>query len=353
MRHAVRLLCCISIVLGTSAVAQDEPLRPAELTVVRPANHIEARSFYGRVRALRTVDLAFQVGGQIEEFPVDEGAQLEAEGLVAQLDLTPFQQSLDRAEVNLEKAERDLERLQTLSTSAVSEVEVRNAETTRNLARIELAEAQRQLGEATLHAPFDALVARRMAVRYATVSAGEPVVRLHDMSELRVDIDVPEVLFARAAGTDTNRVEFDAQFVGHPGEYPLTLREFEAETDDVSQTYTLTLGLDEETPETILPGASATVFARANLTDSDASLAIPESALVFEPDRSPSVIVFTPDEDGAQTGTVAQTPVEIEMRPDANAVVTQGLSPGDVIVSAGASMLKDGQRVRRFEGLGE
>ncbi|WP_299655601.1 efflux RND transporter periplasmic adaptor subunit [uncultured Jannaschia sp.] len=352
MRYAARLLC-IFMVLGTAAAAQDTPLRPAELTTVRPADQIEARSFYGRVRALKTVDLAFQVGGQIEEFPIVEGARIVIGDLVGQLDLTPLRQSLERAEVNLAKAERDLERLQTLSSSAVAEVQVRDAETTRDLARIDVTEAQRQLDEATLHAPFDALVARRMAVRYATVAAGEPVARLHDMSELRVDIDVPEILFARAAGTDTSQIQFHAEFVGHPDEYPLTLREFEAETGDVSQTYSLTLGLDEEVPETILPGASATVFARANLPDSGASLAIPETALVFEADRSPSVMVFTPDEDGGQTGTVARTPVEIEMRPDANVVVTEGLATGDVIVSAGASLLEDGQRVRRFEGLGE
>ena len=361
MRQVPRFALCLATAFGllvwaavpglTQDGGTETLLRPAKLYQVDGADNGESRSFYGRVRARETVDLAFQVSGQIEQLPIVEGATLEKGELVAQLDLTPFRRAVERAEVNLAKAERDLARVSDLSRDAIPEVEVRNTETTRDLAQIDLEEARRQLEQATLTAPFEALVASRQAVNYATVNAGTPVARLHDMSELRVDIDVPEVLFTRAAGDRGAAIDFTAAFPGISGDYPLVLREYEAESADVGQTYRLTLALTGDVPGTILPGASATVTGKAPETASD-GLSVPETALVFDADRSVSVMVFTPDEDDAETGTVARRPVEIEMRADATAAVTDGLEPEEIIVSAGATMLTDGQRVRRFEGLG-
>ncbi len=346
----IRLLVLLLVLLAGPAPAQEGPARPVKLTQITAGADRLEREFFGRVRARETVDLAFQVGGQIVDFPVSEGSQLEKGARVAALDMTRFERQLDRAEVTLDKAERDLQRLEELSGSAVSDVQIRDARTEADLARIAVEEAREAMEDATLEAGFDALVARREVANYTTVAAGEPVVRLHDMSELRVDIDVPEILFRQAAGSEN--VAFTAVFPGSDEEFPLVLREFEAETAEVAQTYKLTLAFTGEVPDWVLPGASVTVRASAPRPGEGTTVLLPETALVFDAGGAPGVMVFEPSEDDPATGTVHRRDVTVEMRADARVAMTDGPAPGTVIVSAGASLLQEGQTVRRFTGMG-
>lgn len=346
------LTALLMLCLALPAAAQDAsaPPRPAKLMALTAGAAGIERHFYGRVRAKETVDLAFQVGGQITEFPATEGGKLAQGALIAQLDLAPFRRSLEQAQVALAKARRDLERLQSMSAANVSEVQILDAGTQVDLARIAVAEAADRLAHATLTAPFDALIARREVATFTTVSAGLPVVRIHDMSELRVEIDVPEVLFRRAHGGGT--VAFWATFPGDDARYPLALREFEAETAKVGQTFRITLAFTADPGGWLLPGAAATVTALAH-NPADRAVIVPEPALLFDAERRSYVMLFRPSAGDPDTGTVARTPVEIAVREDGRIALVGGLEPGAEIVTAGATQLRDGQPVRRFTGIGE
>lgn len=324
------------------AVAQD--MRLAKIIEVQSGDSAVTRQFFGHVVAKETVDLAFQVGGQIVELPLIEGERIEEGTMVAQLDLEPFQLALDQARVQRDQAERTLERLQKLEGSTVSEVSVDDAETSLQLAEIAVRNAERELQNATLVAPFDALVAARNVANFSTISAGTPIARLHDMSELRIEIDVPEVLFQRA-GTDPS-VELWAKFPTDDERYAVTPREFNAETSQVGQTYRITLGMTPPEDRTILPGSSVTVY--ATLTGGAQDIVIPASAVSTANDGSTNVMVFTPT--GADEGTVARRPVTVEPTIRGDVRVTEGLEPGEEIVASGASQLSDGDRVKRFSG---
>lgn len=339
-----------TLTIGTATAApNDGPPRPAKLMTLSAGEAAMERRFYGRISARETVDLAFQVGGQILDFPVDEGGRVENGALLAQLDLAPFHRQVHQARVNLDKADRDYKRLQALEGSAVSEVQIHDAKTQLDLAGIALEEAEDQLDKATLHAPFDALIARRQTAAYATVSAGQPILRVHDMSEMQVEIDVPEVMFRRAQGA--GHVAFWAEFPGETRRYPLVLREFEAETADVGQTFRLKLAFVDQPGEWLLPGASATVTASQTIGDATAVF-LPKTALLFGPDREPFVMRFTPDGSDPDTGTVSRQKISIEMRDDGRIAMIDGPKEGTEIVMTGVAQLRDGQPVRRFTRIG-
>lgn len=340
MRRLITVL--FLVITPFAALAQD--MRLAKIIEVHSGDSAVTRQFFGHVVAKETVDLAFQVGGQIVELPVIEGARIDEGTMVAQLDLEPFELALDQARVQKDQAERTLDRLQKLQGSTVSQVSVDDAETSLQLAEIAVRNAERELSNATLLAPFDALVASRSVANYATIGAGTPVARLHDMSDLRIEIDVPEVLFQRA-GTDPN-VELWAQFPTDDTRYPVTPREFKAETSQVGQTYQITLGLVPPQGKTILPGSSVTVYATLNGEYQD--IVIPASAVGTANDGATHVMVFTPT--GADEGTVARRPVAVEPTIRGDVRVTDGLEAGEEIVASGASQLADGDRVKRFTG---
>ena len=305
-----------------------------------------SRTFFGHVVARETVDLAFQVSGQIIDFPVHEGADVPKGGLVASLDLVPFELALEQARLNSDQANRTLDRYRQLEGSAVSQTAVQDAETQVELASVAMRNAERALEQATLHAPFEALVASRLVPNFSTTSAGMPVVRLHDMSDLRIEIGVPETLFQQA-GRDPN-IEIYAEFTGNPNRYPLAVKEVNAETAAVGQTYSITLGMAPKNDLTVWPGSSVKVT--ASLFADDAPILVPASAIVIGNDGSTSVMVFTPT--GGIEGTVTHTPVEIAATESGEVEILSGLEVGQEIVAVGASTLVDGQDVRRFTGFG-
>ncbi|NVO28209.1 efflux RND transporter periplasmic adaptor subunit [Donghicola sp. C2-DW-16] len=345
MRRLPALFAVLALAVPVATpLAAQETAKPVKLMTVTAKPQKVERQFFGQVTALQTVDLAFQVGGQIQVLTAPEGQPIAKDSVIAQLDLDAFDRAKAQAEVNLDKANRDLARLESLSGAAVSEVSIRDARTQVQLAEIALKDAQDNLDHATLRSPFDALVARREVANFTTVSAGTPVVRLHDVSEMRVEIEVPEVLFRQAG--QSGDVTFEAQFPGATERLPLTPREFEAETSAVGQTYTLTLAFTGDLGAGIYPGASVTVYAGTELPAAEAVF-LPETALAFDPAGKPQVMVFD------QAGTVHATPIQIEITTDGRVRLVGGIDEGAEIVSTGASQLQDGQSVRRFTRVGE
>ena len=338
----------ISVFLGLAlvliGVAPNAQERPALITKVETLQSASERVFFGRVKARQTVDLAFQVGGQILNLPVEEGQPIEEGALIAALDREPFELSLARAEAQLTHAQDDLDCFQRLCGNTVSQVTIDDAETAVELNRIALRDAERALRLATLSAPFEGIIARRSVPNFTTIAAGTPVVRIHDMSDLRVEIEVPEVLFQQAGRNPD--VILEVEFAASPKRYSLQFREVVAETTQVGQSFRLTLGMEPPEELFVLPGASATVYAR--LAGEDGALMIPASSLVFDATGAASVMVFEPSDDKA--GTVRRQPLEIGATGSGAVQDLSGLSDGDEIVAAGAALLTDGDTVTRFSG---
>lgn len=330
--------------LATAANAQDATTRLAKIGPVTTASAGIDRVFFGRVVARQTVDLAFQVGGQILQLPVDEGETLEAGSLIAQLDLEPFELSLSTARATKDQTNRRVTRFRRLEGNAVSPVTVEDAETEDALAGIAVSDAERSLRLATLTAPFTSVVASRNVSNFTTISAGTPIVRLHDMSDLRMEIEVPELVFQRAGANPD--IELTAQFPASPTRFPVEFREFNAETTAVGQTYTITLGMAPPDGLAILPGSSVTVHAR--LISDDIQLEVPAAALMIDNDGGTSVMVFAPA--GGDEGTVTRTDIVVEPTSNGAVRVLSGLTQDQEIVLSGAALLNDGETVRRFAG---
>lgn len=334
--------------LGT-AFAQDKaakpaPVKPVKLMTISDTQQTFSRTFYGKVVARQTIDLAFQVGGQIVEFPVIEGERLPEGSLIAQLDQEPLSLALEQATVQKDQADRTWERLNKLRGNTVSQVTIDDAKTQASLADIAVRQAEKNLDNATLYAPFDALVATRNVDNFNTVSVGAPIARLHDMSEIRIEIDVPEILF-QSAGEEENIV-IEAHFAGHEETYPLGIREFNAEASAAGQTYRLTLGMEPVDDLNLLPGSSVDVRIRATTDASEIKL--PATAIAVDPQGNTLAMKYEEGTEGH--GTIAAVPVQVATAPDGSFIVTSGLSNGDVIVAAGASTVQDGETVRPFTG---
>ena len=330
-------------ITAPAAVQAEEVLKPVKLMTTQSGTRLLERQFFGQVAAKQTVDLAFQVPGQVMRFPVAEGYIVPQGQLIAELDLEPFELNLEQARLQKEQADRTVSRLEQLK-GTVSAVSIEDAHTQAGLAQVALRNAEYELRHATLNAPFEALVSTREVENFTTVAAGAPIVRLHDMSELHIEVDVPEVLFQRADRGDN--VETIAIFPGSDESFPLQILEFTAEASNIGQTFRVTFSMLPPEGRQILPGASASV--RVKVDTGEQGILVPSTAIVTTPEGDTGVMVFTPK--GGETGEVTWVKVELVATQHGDFAISSGLQGGEEIVSTGGSALIDGQKVRRFSG---
>ncbi|MBW4710465.1 efflux RND transporter periplasmic adaptor subunit [Roseobacter sp. YSTF-M11] len=307
------------------------------------------RRFFGRIAARETVDLSFEVGGRLVMLPVVEGETIPQGSVVAALDTENFERAVARAELTLEQTRRESRRAEQLAQSNVtSAVRAEDAATARDLAEVALRDARDDLEDATLRTPFTALVAERIAANFTNVSPGQPILRLHDMSEIRVQIDVPERLFL--SGIPPEAVRFTGSVPQAAGPIPLQLAEYEAQTEAIGQTFLVSLTLPDSNIPNLIPGASMTVTATVDVDYAQPGRALPATALLLGEDRTASVMIFEPDGGAADRGTVHVRPVELLSLAGTDLRVT-GLAKDALVVGAGVHLLRDGQKVRRYTGL--
>lgn len=340
MRYLAIPFIILLLATATLAAAQTET-KPVKTITVSQEDQTQTRVFFGRVTAKQTVDLAFQVGGQIREFPAVEGELIAVGDLVARLDAEPFSLAVERAAISKDQADRALARLEKLKGNTVSGVAVEDAASQASLGAVALKDAEYALERSVLVAPFDALVASRTVANFTTVGAGTTVVRLHDMSELRIDVNVPEVLFQRI-GPNAD-VVLEAEFPTSDTRYPVAFREINAEASDIGQTFQVTLGMAPPQGLNLLPGSS--VMIHAGFKQDVAGFVVPASAIRTDTDGTTSVMRLV----GAEpVETLEKVVVVLSVNDRGGLEITSGLDEGDVIVATGVQSLSAGQSVSRF-----
>ena len=173
------ILTALAFVLATtSAGAQGgedaNPIFVRTMVLEKPEPTL-TRQFFGRVAAVDTIDLAFEVGGHLNLLNAVEGSTIAKGDLIAELDQGAFERAVERAQLALRQSERDMERAQSLSDRNIgSEVNAQNARTARDLAEVALRDARAALADARLVAPFNALIADRIASQDTIITPSQP-----------------------------------------------------------------------------------------------------------------------------------------------------------------------------------
>lgn len=336
--------------LGSASFAQQQAAENVlvRVTEVGSTDTRQERVFFGRTVARQTIDLAFQVDGQIVEFPLNEGEEVPQGDMLARLDQQPFEIAAEQARLQEAQAQREADRAEQLGRN-ISVAQRENARTQADLAATARKSADLALERATLLAPFDAVISQRLVANYSTVAAGQPVVRLHDMSQLRIEVSVPERV-VREVGLDLD-IELFVRFSGQGELFPVKYVESDIETGAVAGTYKVTLGMEPLADQLVLPGYSVAVVMRRSAAAQGNRFVVPLDAVGTDPQGAHYALRFDPGE--GDSGRLSRVAVEIEATDTGDIAVTSGLNRGDLIVSAGLFQLADGQSVRRFKGFEE
>ena len=249
----------------------------------------------------------------------------------------------DRAETTYRVAQENLEAArQTLDQSAVGREEdilAREAEVRGLEGRV--VEANLQLADSTLRAPYDGVIAQRFVEQGQNVRAKQPVVRFQDVAEIEIAVDVPESIMAADLGS-ADILQLVAEFSSAPGlRFPVHIKEVAQRADPVTQTFTIRVAMQVPDGINLLPGMTATVamtYRRAGILGG--RIFVPVAAIFQEGSGEQVAWVIGPDQTAARravkTGEAAGGRIEI----------VDGLQPGDRIAIAGVTFLREGMKVR-------
>jgi membrane fusion protein, multidrug efflux system len=357
----------LGLVAGGGAVAytaHSTPTPPAS----PPAAHVPPRavrvkevtadaaaaeqSYTGVVRARYETDLAFRVGAKITTRHVEVGQRVSAGTVLFRLDPTDYRLVVKAAEADLAATEAEvvqataedarMTRLRHTGAVTLSETDkTRSAQCVavgrRDRAREALTLARNRLSYCELTADADGVIMALPAEAGQVVAEGQVVARLARDGEREAVISLPE---NQAAAAQTARAT--VTLWAAPGvSYPAALRELSPTADPVTRTYQARFTITNAEPKVIL-GMTATVhLLPANPTP---GYILPLSSLFRTGDRQAVWVVDRP------TGGLTLTPVEVREYRHETVVLSGGVRPGHLVVTAGVQKLDAGLTVRPWEG---
>ena len=296
----------------------------------------------GLLAGKEEVPLAFKIGGVVSRVDAEDGQVVRAGASLATLELTEIGALVDKAKVGLDKAERDLARARALhADSVVTREMLENAQSARDAAAADYSSARFNARHASIVAPTDGVVLRRLAEPGATVAPGTPIVLFASSARGQVvRVGVPDRDAVRLGAGDAAEVRFDAwpgrAFAGHVTTVGA------AATPGVG-TYEIEIRLDAPVRLHDDGAAASGLVADVTITPArrQAVKLVPiEALLEGDSDRAH---VWTIGANGAPV----RRDVRVAFLDGDRAAIAGGLEGVSEVVTGGAAYLSEGSRVER------
>ena len=343
-------------------IAKPEALRPVRVFTTNGKMSLDSRTYPGKVKASKEASLAFRLSGQVVELKVNEGDYVKKGQLIAMLDqrdyraaVADYEAQLIGARSTLREAKLNIGRnTQLLKERIVSQSTYDTAQSNYETSRARVLSLEQTLRRAKLNllyteltAPFSGVIARKYISNHEFVQAKEPIIDLEDLSSLDIVVDMPENMWVRAFSEGAKEATRNfATFESLPGKtFPLRLKEFQTNADPGTQTYKVTLTIDNAEESGVYPGMTAEISGELQEAVADQSVSVPFHAIVGAEQGKKFVWILNED------NTVSKREVEIGRISDVGmALVSSGLASGETLVTAGVNYLHEGQKVKVLEG---
>jgi membrane fusion protein, multidrug efflux system len=324
---------------GKAARGSGQPGPPGNLTVaVETAMATsgpvrEEVSAVGTLRSNESVVVRPEISGRISRLEFDEGKPVRKGQMLVALDDSVYAAELQQAKANLALQSSNYERTVELARDNFVSANAKDqALNNLRVAEASLALAQARLAKTQILAPFSGIIGIRQVSVGDYVKEGQDLATLEDISSLKIDFRIPELFLTNLRRGQGIEVQTDA----FPGKtFAALLDAIDPLVDQNGRSLVLR-GRLKNTEGALRPG----MFVRTRLiiAERPAALTIPEEALV---PVGTSQFVFR-----VNGGKVERVKVDTGVRRTGRVEIVNGLSPGDVVVTAGQIKLRDGAAVR-------
>ena len=405
------LVLIVVLLVGKSAgwFGKSGNYKEVEVTTISEIDIIETVSATGKIQPEVEVMLSSEVSGEIIELPVTEGQQVEKGDLLVRVNPDIYQSNLQRAQAGLQNVRAGLAQAEASLREAKSNYDrneelfekgvISKAEWDRIVSAYEVAqanqqsayynvqsstasvsEAQENLGRTNIYAPMSGTISSLDAELGERVvgtqqMAGTEIMRVADLSDMEVEVDVNENDIVKVSIGDSTIVEVDAYLgeefrgivteISNSASAELTadqVTNFQVKVRILEDSYSHLRGGRPESYSPFRPGMTATVDIIT--TKRNNVIGVPISAIVIKSDTTSG----GSDELRQESATTNQRfetvfvkvgeeaklrVVETGIQDDRNIEITTGLEVGDEVITGPyntvTKILKAGDKVEVAE----
>lgn len=353
----VSVLCCICLLAGCQQNArQQEDGGNYSLMTLKPEDRQLSVKYSAVIEGKQDVEVRPQVSGTITQVCVKEGARVRKGQVLFIIDQVPYKAALQKAEAAVATAEageatarQTLEGKQSLfDDKVISDFELRTAQNDYKSSKAALLQAQAEMTEARnnlsyteVKSPVDGYAGMTSYRIGALVSASmtDALIRVSDNSEMYAYFSLTEKqvlsLTARYGSLDNALRSFpevslelnDGSVYGQKGKIDVISGIIDKTTGTVSMR-----AVFGNKDKRLMSGGQANIVIPYDRTQ---CIVIPQGATYEIQNRIFAYKVMD--------GKAVSTPIKVfEINDGTEYIVEEGLQEGDVIVSEGAGLLKDG-----------
>ncbi|NPC54402.1 efflux RND transporter periplasmic adaptor subunit [Caenimonas soli] len=327
------------------AGAASGPARPPSVEVARVESIriTDEAQAVGSLRSRQSVVLKPEVSGRVTRLNFRDGEKVRRGQLLVQLDDQLPLAQLQQAQAELSIAQANHKRNQEL----VAQNFISKRSVDESAANLQVAQAKLSLARATaarlrITAPFDGIAGIRTVNVGDYLKDGAEIVNIEDIDAVLVDFRLPERFQTKAQRGQTALVEIDAL----PGrKYEAVVQAIDPLVDANGRSIGIRGCIDNRNME-LRPGMFARITAVFGQREN--ARVIPEEAIVPQGGRQFVIrLVDGPDQD---TKIAQRVEVKVGVRQPGRVEITEGLQPGEIVVTAGQQRIqKDGMPVRVVE----
>ncbi|MCC5880753.1 MAG: efflux RND transporter periplasmic adaptor subunit [Idiomarina sp.] len=289
----------------------------------------------GNARALHSVSLFPAVADRVTDVNITPGQAVKEGDILVQLDARRQRVAVERAQIQLADVQRTVERLtRSREQEAIPQSELDDAVTLSNLRRVELEEAETNLEDRKVRAPFDGVVGITDVQVGDRINEQTMITSIDDRRQLYIDFSAPEGALALLEQEPTLSVT-PWQQVGNPVEARIV--EIDSRLDSTNRTIRVRALIDNP-EERFRPGTSF----RVELSLSGESYAeIPEAALMWGP--TSAYVWRAVRRDGNYVAERVEAQIKQRLR--GRVLIDADLQPGQLIITEGVQSVRSGQVV--------
>ncbi|MCF6311472.1 MAG: efflux RND transporter periplasmic adaptor subunit [Verrucomicrobiales bacterium] len=321
---------------GSSSEQSPRPALKVRTAVLKSEQVPVFEEVVGTVRPHLQASVSAKVTGRLLSMKAVPGMKVKKGTVIAEIEAEEMKAALERSQAAYKNSDSDLQRYRKLLASgAATQAEFDAVQSVQLIANATVKETQAMISNATVKAPFDGTITRKLMDTGDLATPGKPLFIVEDSSQLRLEINVAESL----ANQVTLGEKFSILIAGaSSAQLNGTVAEIAPAADTSSRTFLVKLDLQAN------PALRAGQFGRAYLPRAKRdALLVPSKAVI---ERGQMDYVFVADQDIARLRIVRTKDENHHSDPDAKTrEILAGLESGETVILSPAPELRDGQKI--------
>ena len=321
---------------STGEEPQAETIKNVKIETVTDAVSQNLMTFNGKIKEKSLTSLSFRVGGPLLKLNVKQGDYVKQGDVIAEIDKRDYKLQLETTKAQFEQTESEYKRYkQLIEQNKIPENTFEKIKSGYLMTKTAYENAQNQLRDTELKAPFSGYVYEKFVENFQTVGAGTPIVSIMDNSHLEAVVSVSESQLQRVKGDKESYLN-----VANAGIHQLPVKLLSVSEKAMPDgLYEVKFSFNNKNELEVAPGMTAEVTVYCDAEENQLSVAAPA---VFHEKTSTYVWIYNP-----LTSKVEKRKVEIGLDgPQGRINIISGVNNGEQVVTAGVHYLVEGQKVQ-------